>query len=399
MSHIKRFFVTVCAMLALATLREAQSQEAGRSVVRVSYIPGNFALPVLVGIEHGIFGREGLFLSAVPATEEGTLMRSLSQGGTDFAIGSQSLLLSIAQNKLDVRVVALAGHGRKIELVVPVWDTATKSIADLKGKTVLVLNGVHNFDAVPELYRALAFSKLKLSDVSIQFIDLINLQAVMDPRFRPQYVQRKVAGIFMFSEYTAAYVEQKKARVVVSDEALGKLIGRVGAQPLLASKLVIDREPKLAERFVRAWTRTMNHMAAPANREAIVRVLQIYYLRQYGFLLKKELAENYVDAVKYGEVEWSPAAVSEIVINAKALSAGRNLLFANIKDANQRPFKDVPDIAAFFEMSFVKKARADLDLERKANAAKPAEPPAPAEKSNKAEAPDKEPAKPDAQSK
>lgn len=398
MLQMRRCIIAVLATIALCGTGAAQ--DPGRSVIRLSYIPGNFALPVLVGIEHGIFGREGLYVSAVPTTEEGTLMRSLNQGGTDFAIGSQSLLLSIAQNKLDIRVVAVAAHSRKIELVVPVWDTTTKSIADLKGKTVLVLNGVHNFDAVPELYRAFALSKLRLSDVSLQFIDLVNLQAVMDPRFKPQYVQRKVAGIFMFSEYTAAYVDQKKARVVVSNEDFSKLIGRIGSQPLLASKLVLDREPKLTERFVRAWTRTMAHMADKANHDAIVRVLQIYYLRQYGFLLKKELADGYVDAVRYDEVVWSPAAISEITINAKALSAGRNLLFANIKEADKRPFKDVPDVDAYFEMSYVKKALEALDLERKANAAKPAVPPgAPADNPKKAEVPDKDGNKPDAPSK
>ena len=79
----------------------------------------------------------------------------------------------------------------------------------------------------------------------------------------------------------------------------------------------------------------MEHMSDPANKEAVVRVLQIYYLRQYGFLLKKELAEAYFAAVKFDRVEWTEQGVAEITINAKALSAGRNLLFANIKDPNQ----------------------------------------------------------------
>src|SRR5262249_6740901 len=82
------------------TAKPPQDTES-RSVVRLSYIPGNFALPVLVGIEHGLFAREGLFVSAVPVTEEGALMRSLAQGGTDFAVNSQSLLLSVAENKLE----------------------------------------------------------------------------------------------------------------------------------------------------------------------------------------------------------------------------------------------------------------------------------------------------------
>ncbi|HEY7609548.1 MAG TPA: ABC transporter substrate-binding protein, partial [Alphaproteobacteria bacterium] len=86
------------ALVALLCLGAAgaNAQEApSRSVVRLSYIPGNFALPVLVGIEHGLFAREGLFLSTIPITDEATIMRSLASGGTDFAIGSQAMLLSI----------------------------------------------------------------------------------------------------------------------------------------------------------------------------------------------------------------------------------------------------------------------------------------------------------------
>lgn len=372
-------------MLAFGSAAFAQEQ-TGRSIVRVSYIPGNFALPVLVGIEHGLFAREGLSISAVPVTNEGAIMRSLAQGGTDFAIGSQSLLLSAAQNKLEAKVVAIAGYGREMQLVVPVWDTTTKSFNDVKGKTLLLLNGVHNFDAVPELYRALALAKpaMRLSDVTIRFVDLANLQQILHPSFQKAYVQGKVAGIFMFREFSAAYVEEKKARVVLSNEDLTKLIGRIGAQPLFASKLALDSEPKMVERFVRGWARTMQYVSDPANKDAIVRVLQIYYLRQYGSLLKKELAEQYFSSARYDRVAWTEKDIAEVTINAKALSAGRNLLFAAIKDPKQRPFAEIPEVGAFIDMTFANKATADLELERKAAETKV--PPAPPKKDEKSEA-------------
>jgi len=355
-----------------AEVTKPATEPESRSVVRLSYIPGNFALPVLVGIEHGLFAREGLFLSTVPVIEEGALMRSLGQGGTDFAIGSQSLLLSAEENKLDARVVAVAGYGRELELIVPIWDTAPKTLADLKGKTLFLLSGVHNFDAVPELYRALALSKppMRLSDVNIRFINLANIRGIMDPNFRKTYVAAKVGGILMFRDFTAAYVERKEARVVLTNEALTKLIGRVGAQPLLASKRVIDQEPKVVERFVRGWARTTQYMSDPANKEAIVRVLQIYYLRQYGYLLKKELAESYFSLVKYDRVVWADGDTEEVTINGKALGAGRNLLFAAIKDPKKRPFQAVPNVKDFVDTSFAKKAVADLEIEAKRAAEK-----------------------------
>jgi ABC-type nitrate/sulfonate/bicarbonate transport system substrate-binding protein len=97
-----RHFLLAGALVLVAASAAAQ-EGRGRSIVRLSYIPGNFALPVLVGIEHGMFAREGLSVSAVPVTDEGTIIRSLTAGATDFAIGSQSVLLSAAQNKLEGR--------------------------------------------------------------------------------------------------------------------------------------------------------------------------------------------------------------------------------------------------------------------------------------------------------
>jgi ABC-type nitrate/sulfonate/bicarbonate transport system substrate-binding protein len=361
--------ISACtAGFLLWTVPVAYAQDSEpRSVVRVSYIPGNFALPILVGIEHGLFAREGLFLSTVPVTDEGTIMRSLAAGGTDFAVGSQSLLLSLAENKIDAKVVAIAGYSRQIELIVPSWDTKTKAIADLKGKTVILLSGVQNFDAVPELYRALALSKpaMRLSDVKIEFVTLSNIHLIMDPRFKATYAKRNVGGIFMFSEYASTYTEEKKARVVLDNDAIKKLIGRIGAQPLFASNLVIQKQPKLAERFVRAWARTMRHISNPANKDSVVRVLQIYYLRQFGHLLKKELAERYLGFTKYDRFAWTDEDTVEVTVDAKALRAARNLLFARIADAKKRPFQTVPDLADFIDPAFAKRAAADLDAERK----------------------------------
>jgi ABC-type nitrate/sulfonate/bicarbonate transport system substrate-binding protein len=370
-----RHFLLAGALVLVAASAAAQ-EGRGRSIVRLSYIPGNFALPVLVGIEHGMFAREGLSVSAVPVTDEGTIIRSLTAGATDFAIGSQSVLLSAAQNKLEGKVVAIASYGREVELLVPAWDTATNTLADIKGKTVLLISGVHNFDGVPELYRALALSKppMRLSDVNFHFIALAQVQQLFDPAFRATYTQRKIAGIFMFREYAQRYVDEKKARVVVSNQDFTRLIGRLGAQPVFASKFVVEKEPKTVERFVRAWARTMQHMSEPQNKAAIVRVLQIYYLRQHGGVLAQPQAEFYVAAAKYDRVAWSEQDVAEVAINGKALSAARYLLFAAIKDPNQRPFKELPDLRSYIDTDFAKKALDDLEAEKKAAALKPAEP-------------------------
>jgi len=367
------------ATLAIATIASdtaAQTQSeprdpkptSSRSIVRLSYIPGNSALPVLVGIEHGHFAREGLTVSPVPVTDEGVVLRSLATGGTDFAISSQTELISLVGNKIEARVVASAGRGREIDLVAPIWDKTVKSLPDLKGRTVLLLNGVHNFDAVPELYRALALSKppLRLSDVRVRFINLADLKSIMDPRAKPTYVKWNIGALLMFREYTAGYVDEKKARVVVTGEDISKLIGRRGAQPLFASNLVLTKSPDTVQRFIRAWARTLRYISNPANEDAVVRVLQIYYLRQYGYPLKRELAQRYVAGTSYDHVVWTEHDIAEANINAKAMSAARNLLFTRIKDPAKRPFQTAVTVDKHVDMSFAKKALAEIESAEKA---------------------------------
>lgn len=371
---LARLVVTL-AIVAVGSDLAAQTQNKprepkpsqNRSIVRLSYIPGNFALPVLVGIEHGHFAREGLSVSPVPVTDEGVILRSLATGGTDFAISSQSELISLVGNKIEARVVASAGRGREIDLVAPIWDKSVKSLPDLKGKTVLLLNGVHNFDAVPELYRALALSKprLRLSDVRVRFINLADLKSIMDVRSRPTYAKWNIGALLMFREFTAGYVDEMKARVVMSGEDIGKLIGRRGVQPLFASKLVLTRNPKTVQRFVRAWARTLRYLSDPANKAAVVHVMQIYYLRQYGYPLKRELAAKYVAGTRYDHVVWTEHDIAEANINAKAMSAARNLLFTRIKDSAKRPFQSAVTVDNYIDMSFAKKVLAELEREEK----------------------------------
>jgi hypothetical protein len=68
---------------------------------------------------------------------------------------------------------------------------------------------------------------------------------------------------------------------------------------------------------------------------------------------------------------WEDQDIAELTINAKALGAARNILFASIKDPNQRPFKDVPDVKGFIDMTFAKKALEALEAEKKAEGEKP----------------------------
>ena len=359
--RMKLMGLGVAAALASVAPQVAHSQT--RDMVRLTYIPGSEAIPVLVAIERGFFRKQGLTVSALPVLSQQAVTTALALGLTDFATGSQSWLLDMANAKIRAKVIALSGYGREMELIVPSWDKRTKKLADMKGKRVLIVRGTHNFDAVPEFYRALIFSRLKLTDVGVSFINLRQLRIIMNPKFRRGFIKQRIAGVFTLREYTFNFLKNKRARVVLDNKALTKLIGRLGARPLFASDNIIKKSPQTVQRFVQAWVETMDYIVK--NPEDTARLLRIYFARQYGVRLPKGQAEFLLKLVKYDRVAWTQNDIRGAVINGKAISAARNLLFSHIKDKKKRPFQKPPSLDGYFDAQFVEKAKEALKKSQK----------------------------------
>lgn len=343
------------ALVASSPVHAASVQS--RDMVRLTYIPGSAAIPVIVAVERGFFRKHGLTVSALPVLSQQAVTTALALGITDFATGSQSWLLDMANSKIAAKVVALSGYGRQMELIVPSWDKKTKKISDMKGKRILIVRGTHNFDAVPEFFRVLLFSRMRLNDVRISFINLQQLKIVMNPKFRRGYRKQNIAGIFTLREYTHNFTKDKRARVVMSNAALTKLIGRIGARPLFASDNIVSKSPETVKRFVRAWVEASAYIAN--NPKDVSRLMRIYFARQYGVRLPDGQSELLLSLIKYDRVAWTEYDIKGAIINGKAISAARNLLFSHIKDAKKRPFQKPPQLEKYFDMSFVKSVVAE----------------------------------------
>ena len=295
-------------------------------IVRFSYIPGPQALPTIIARERGFFRREGLIVSALPVTRQQAIVDSLRAGITDFATGSQAWLLDVAQAKVPMKVVAMNGHGRQMELIVPSWDTRTKKMADFRGKTILLLRGTHNFDAIAEFFKILLFNRMKLGDVRFSFVTLPQLRTFLSKNKKVQALlrRRRIAGFLGYREHTNFYVENKSARVVLSNAQISKLLGRNGPRPLFASAAIVKEHPETVQRFVNAWVAALDYLNR--NEDQAVRLLRVYLARQFGRTLSKERARFYVHSIKYGRFKWTPQDVRKPTSTAR-LSARAAISF------------------------------------------------------------------------
>ena len=339
-------------------------------IVRFSYIPGPQALPTIIARERGFFRREGLIVSALPVTRQQAIVDSLRAGITDFATGSQAWLLDVAQAKVPMKVVAMNGHGRAMELIVPAWDKRTKKMADFRGKTILLLRGTHNFDAIAEFFKILLFNRMKLGDVRFSFVTLPQLRTFLSKSKKVQAALRRqrIGGFLGYREHTNFYVENKSARVVLSNQQISKLLGRNGPRPLFASAAIVKDHPETVQRFVNAWVAALDYLNR--NEDQAVRLLRVYLARQFGRTLSKERARFYVHSIKYARFKWTAQDITETNINGKIIRAGRNLLWGRIKDPKKRPFQTAPVVDGYIDNRFVEKALKKLKQDRERAAAR-----------------------------
>jgi sulfonate transport system substrate-binding protein len=297
----------IVAGAVILVLQPAAAQQK-QTLVRFSFSSGWDALPAIVAIERGFFAQEGLVVSGLAVPSSQAVMESLAAGSTDFAAVPQRTLLIMAAAKAPVNVIAMAGWGTETELVVPKSDTATKSIADLKGKTIAVGQGS---EAYPALIRLLNKAKIRPSEVRIKSLSPAELTRAF---------QNKLADAVIESRhFTSVLLKNGQARVVLSNKEIVETLGLVGAAPLLGQTSMIEKEPATVQKFVNAWIKALKYIGR--DRKDAAQLLRIFLHRQ-GTLVSEELAESWVGMTRYDRFVWSPADVADAEFNGWGLKEG-----------------------------------------------------------------------------
>lgn len=300
--------LTLAFVIALAI--GVRAMAADMSLARLSYGSGWDALPAIVGIERGFFAEQKIIVSGMAVSSPTAVIQSLNVGTTDFALVPQRVMLVMVAAKVPVKVIAMGGRGTEMELVARP-DANIKSVADLKGKTVAVVQGS---EALPVLVRLLNQSKLKPTDIKIASMNTDSLLKSL--------ADKKADAVFETRHFTIPLVDKKQGTVVLDAAGVAKAVGAVGAIPLVARNDVITKDADLTQRFVNAWVKSVAYIHQdPADA---ARILQIFFHRQ-GVTITPAMAQAWVAMIKYDQYSWSTAAVTDAEYNGWALNAAKIL--------------------------------------------------------------------------
>ena len=304
---MRRHSLVLGLVLVFTVFHPAVAQDKPE-LVRLSFSAGWDALPALVGIERGLFHEEDLIVSGLTMTDPVTALTSVVVGSSDFALVPQRTLLVMAGSELDFKVVALAGWGTQMELVVREGDKGIKSLKDLRKKKIAMAPGS---EAFPVLMRLLNQNGLAPSEVEVQYVNADLLPQVFDIE--------GIDAIIETRHFTTPLLSNKKGRVVLSNQDIVNSIGRIGALPLIANSGLVKDRAEVVQRFLNGWVKSLAYIRQ--DPEDTARVMRIFFHRQ-GIKIPNELARAWISMTRYDRAAWSDSDIADAEYNGWGLKTG-----------------------------------------------------------------------------
>lgn len=331
-----RFWKTTILMIGMLALTPLPVEPATWTLARFSFGSGWDAVPAVVAIDRGFFVDEGLVVNGLARSAEGAVAESLIAGSTDFATVPQRTLLVMAALKLPLKVISMNGWGTEIEVVVPKADTAVKTIAHLKGKTIGL--GVGS-DVYPILIRLLNKAKLGPTGVKIKYLSPNDLTRAFKDN------ATLADAVIESRHFTATLVATGQARVALTNKDIVSAIGVIGAAPLVTRTALIDKEPATVQKFVNAWVRAVAYIRQ--DPEDAVRLMTIFFHRQGVANVQPAMVNSWLGMTRYDRAIWSKDDLADAEYNGWALKEGGVL-------------KVAPQLNGYIENRFAEEAQKRL---------------------------------------
>ena len=325
----KRLFslLLVVSLWAFA-LDEIQAQTK-KTVVRLNYSGSIYATTSVVGVEKGFFDQAGLIVNASPESSGQVALQALIGGSTDFAVGANVRPIQALARDLPIKVIALSTWGFAGYVLVPVKDTTTQKIEDLKGKTLAVQvgSGTHTV-----WLRYLRHKGIPESDFKIKNIETEQIPAAFEAG--------GIDGAIAWDPYATLITEKGLGRAILTPKEIAEPINVTYPFFVMTTEETIKKKPEMVQKFVNAWARTLDYIHK--NKAEVAEVMQAFFARE-GTKLSKETVKKLLDGTNYDHVKVTMADIDDTMESAKI-------------QFEQKKLKKLPDLKQHVDNSFAEKA-------------------------------------------
>jgi len=247
-SDLTCFGIMVAALLFAGQLFSTPPASAAEALRVAKSVPQAFSfVPLDVGMQNGIFKRNGLDIEASAFSGDAKMQQAMAADSIDVGIGSGPAMAFIVKGAPIKAVAAMAGRPLLLTLVVR-NDGSIKSVADVKGKRIGVSTvGSLTYWVADELSRQRGWGK---GGVEIAPVGA----------FKPMLAALKTKQIdAMVTDVATAYELEKSGE--------GKIVFRFGdlvkdfhIHVIFATNKAIASRPEALRAFLRGWFETIAFM-------------------------------------------------------------------------------------------------------------------------------------------
>ncbi|MGQ3072964.1 MAG: ABC transporter substrate-binding protein [Ferrovibrionaceae bacterium] len=229
-------------LIAAAVLAAVPAGAAEKIVARMDFVAWGTHAAMHLANEKGWFRDAGLEVTVQDGTGSGNTIQLVGSGQVD--VGQVQLGVMAPARDADLKVRSFAGFFRKSDLAVLVdRDSPVKTVADLKGKTLV------NFNNSPWAPYINAF--LKTGGLDRSSVNVVNVAA---PALMTSYTARQSDGVFTTAPFGLPVIEALRPSkpVLMADAGIAfPSYGLIALEETLVKRREALR--KLAAVQVKAW--------------------------------------------------------------------------------------------------------------------------------------------------
>lgn len=253
--RIPRAFAVAAIAAAALNLAAADA----RTIVRVGKAQINqFGfVPADVGVDTGLFAKQGLDVRLTAFGGDAKLMQALAAGGVDIALGGSPALSAIAKGA-PMQAVAAAVNAPNIIMLVVLKDGPVGSVAALKGRRVSVSTpGSLTFWLTQQLSRALGWGDagIKITPLGSSAAQIAALRT------------HQVDGVTTDSVTVHKFADSGDGRILVK---FGDYVKNFHAGLIYASNALIKNDPAALRGFLAGWFEAVAYMRG--HRQATIAI-------------------------------------------------------------------------------------------------------------------------------
>lgn len=325
----KRFltFLTVWVMAGV-TAYEA-SPQTKKTLVRLNYSGSIYATTSVIAVEKGFFDAEGLIVNATPESSGQVALQALIGGSTDFAVGANVRPIQALAQGLPVKVVALSTWGFAGYVLVPAKDSATKTLDDLKGKTLAVQvgSGTHTV-----WLRYLRLKGVSESDFKIKNIETEQIPAAFE--------SGGIDGAIAWDPYATLITEKGLGRPILTPKEIADPLKVTYPFFVMTTEDTIKNKPQVVQKFINAWVKALAYI--DKNKAETAKTMQAFFARE-GTKLSEDTVRKLLDGTNYNHANVTTAEIDDTMESAKI-------------QFEQKKLKKLPDLKLAVDNSFVERA-------------------------------------------